>query len=111
VKRRGTDKRREQKARAERTRRLRPDVKAARAAERRERQAALLQRSPAWADHEKIKAFYRLAAAFSDLYVPHHVDHIVPLCGELVSGLHAECNLQVIPATDNLRKGAQLLAA
>ena len=73
--------------------------------------AARAQRIPAWADHDKIRAFYRLAAEFSKLYVPHHVDHIVPLNGELVSGLHVENNLQVIPAQDNLRKGAQLLAA
>lgn len=36
--------------------------------------------------------------------IPHHVDHIVPLQGDHVSGLHVESNLQVIPATDNIRK-------
>jgi hypothetical protein len=73
--------------------------------------AGRLNRTPAWADHEKIKAFYRLASAFSKLYVPHHVDHIIPLNGAAVSGLHVEGNLQVITATDNLLKGSQLLAA
>ena len=86
-------------------------MKAARAAERMKRIADLKQRTPAWADLEKIKAFYRLAAAFTKLYVPHHVDHIIPLNGKIVSGLHTEDNLQVIPASDNLLKGAQLLAA
>jgi 5-methylcytosine-specific restriction endonuclease McrA len=33
-----------------------------------------------------------------------HVDHIVPLKGEEVSGLHIWSNLQVIPKIDNLRK-------
>ena len=71
----------------------------------------LLHRTPAWADLEQIKAFYRLAAAFSKLYVPHHVDHILPLNGDTVSGLHVAENLRVIPARDNLLKGSRLLEA
>jgi hypothetical protein len=99
---------RTRRAASERIRRQRDDVKAVRAAERMKRIASLKQRTPAWADGEKIAAFYRLAAAFSKLYVPHHVDHIYPLNGETVSGLHVEDNLRVIPAEDNLRKGADL---
>lgn len=110
AKRRGTEKRRKQKRAAENARRKLPHAQAARAAERMKRIADQKQRTPVWADHEKIKAFYRLAAAFSELYVPHHVDHIIPLNGKTASGLHVEHNLQVIPATDNLLKGSRLAA-
>jgi 5-methylcytosine-specific restriction endonuclease McrA len=34
-----------------------------------------------------------------------HVDHIIPLKGEMVSGLHIYSNLRVIPKIENLRKG------
>jgi len=36
-----------------------------------------------------------------------HVDHIIPLKGKLISGLHIWSNIQVIPAKLNLQKGAK----
>lgn len=55
-------------------------------------------RTPTWADIEKIKHIYlNCPAGF-------HVDHIVPLRGRNVSGLHVPENLQYLPAKDNLAK-------
>ena len=63
------------------------------------------ERTPAWADLEKIKEFYIEAQQLTkETGIEHHVDHKDPLNGELISGLHVEDNLQVIPAHDNLTK-------
>ena len=69
------------------------------------RRARKLQATPAWADQEAIKAIYAEARRLEDvLGIPMHCDHVVPLQGELVCGLHVETNLQVIPAALNVRK-------
>lgn len=61
--------------------------------------AARLSRTPPWSDKEAIKEFY--------LNCPegHHVDHKIPLRGELVSGLHVVDNLQYLLVSENLKKG------
>lgn len=70
------------------------------------RRAAKLRASPSWADRELVAEFYHLARLRTRLTgIRWHVDHIVPLRGDTVSGLHVEHNLQVIPARMNLAKG------
>lgn len=41
--------------------------------------------------------------------VPHHVDHIVPIAGKQVCGLHVHWNLRIITQAANVTKGARLL--
>ena len=77
----------------------------------RKRQAALLKRVPAWDPHAHlIVAKYQLAAMLSQAFgTPHHVDHIIPLQGRKVSGLHVFSNLRVIPGSDNVKKSNKFL--
>lgn len=69
---------------------------------RAKRRAAVLKATPAWANLQKIKQFY--------LNCPKglQVDHIVPLQGKTVSGLHVENNLQYLTPRENQEKGNKL---
>jgi len=70
------------------------------------RRAAKKQRTVAWANIDAIKSIYEEAQQLSMLVGEwYHVDHIIPLMGKNVCGLHVESNLQIIPAIENLRKG------
>ena len=61
---------------------------------------------PAWSDPEAIRKIYEDCSALNEKHGPrsYHVDHIVPLQGKTVSGLHVENNLQILKAVDNLKK-------
>jgi hypothetical protein len=72
------------------------------------RRAAKLLRTPSWLTPDDlfiIEEAYHLAKLRTEtLGILHHVDHILPLQGKTVSGLHVPTNLQVIPAKLNLQK-------
>jgi hypothetical protein len=61
-------------------------------------------RRPPWFNEAEVKDMYLLAEILSRGGVTFEVDHIVPLRGETVSGLHVTANLQVIPAYVNREK-------
>jgi hypothetical protein len=63
-----------------------------------QRRATKLRAMPKWADIAAIKAIYAQCPK------GYHVDHIYPLKGKNVCGLHVAENLQILPAQDNLRK-------
>jgi len=79
------------------------------------RRAAKLQRTVAWADDQAIKDIYKdceeinlafKAAGCTETFV---VDHVVPLVGKLVSGLHVEYNLDIITTAENLSKNNKFI--
>lgn len=70
------------------------------------RRAKQLTATPAWANIKKIQAFYELARQLSIVTgIKYNVDHIIPLLGKKVSGLHVENNLQILEAVANIKKG------
>ena len=82
-----------------------PEKKAATNAKRR---AAKLERIPSWSNKADLKAIRKIYARCRRINkltgVEHQVDHVIPLQGENVSGLHHSTNLAIIPAALNASK-------
>lgn len=70
------------------------------------RRAVKLQRTPAWVDLKSVRAMHEQAVRLTaETGIVHHVDHIYPLQGKLVSGLHVHQNMQVLTGSENSSKG------
>lgn len=55
-------------------------------------------RIPKWADKQALVNFYKNCPA------GYHVDHIIPLNSDVVSGLHVHYNLQYLTPEENIKK-------
>lgn len=79
------------------------------------RSAAKLQRTPAWLsepDKNGILDLYEQSRQLTKATgEEHHVDHIIPLKGVLVSGLHVLENLQILTAVQNMQKNNSFMVA
>ena len=74
--------------------------------------ARKLRAVPKWLTKDMIREirnmYIRAADLSAELSVMHHVDHIIPLLNPTVCGLHVPWNLQILTATQNLKKGNKL---
>lgn len=77
-----------------------PSKEVARAAKKK-REMAIMKRLPKWANVEELNRIYKERPDNME------VDHIIPLRGELVSGLHVEYNLQYLTKEENNFKNAK----
>lgn len=78
----------------------------ARENERLKRRAVARQKAtPVWADVDEMRVVYKFASVLSQATgLAYEVDHIVPLRGKTVCGMHNESNLQVLRAEVNRAK-------
>lgn len=74
-----------------------------------QRRASLLKRTPAWLTKEHLQSIRNIYKECHSLNTTsperYEVDHIVPLQGKTVSGLHVPWNLQILPMSENRKKG------
>lgn len=75
------------------------------AAKSQRRNAIKANACPVWSDSKRINRVYYIARRVSEITgVEHQVDHVIPLRGKYVSGLHVPENLRVVTAEYNLLK-------
>jgi hypothetical protein len=78
-----------------------PEINRVSAAKRR---ASIRERTVPWSELEAIRDFYKMCP--EDMVV----DHIIPLKGDNISGLHVLSNLQYLTFEENAKKGRKLHA-
>lgn len=64
----------------------------------------LYQAWPDWGDEDRVKDIYSEADRLRKQGKDVVVDHIVPLCSDIVCGLHVSWNLQYLTDKENLEK-------
>jgi hypothetical protein len=64
-------------------------------------QADKIKRTPAWLTKEQIKEMQNIYINCPEGY---EVDHIIPLRGKMISGLHVPSNLQYLKISENRKK-------
>jgi 5-methylcytosine-specific restriction endonuclease McrA len=57
---------------------------------------------PKWVDNQELGKIYK------ERPVGHEVDHIIPIRGKTVSGLHVPWNLQYLPMSENRKKSNKI---
>lgn len=69
---------------------------------------AKADRMPKWLNDGQLfelESVYTYCSALRRIGLDYHVDHVVPLRGKSISGLHVPWNLQVLPGRENMSKG------
>jgi hypothetical protein len=72
------------------------------------RRAYMGKATPPWADKDAMLAAYEYAHWLREIGVDAEVDHIIPLYGRNVCGLHVHCNLRVVLKTENRSKNNRI---
>jgi 5-methylcytosine-specific restriction endonuclease McrA len=77
------------------------------------RNALKQQAIPSWLTRDQFlemeNLYYQAAKRSRETGVAYHVDHIIPLNSPVVCGLHVPWNLQILEATENMKKHNKLL--
>ena len=69
------------------------------------RSSLMKRATPPWSEADKIAVLYEKCKWLESLTgMKYHVDHVIPLQGDNVCGLHVWENLQILEASENIKK-------